>query len=175
MRINNTNQSFSAQIVQNETYRQVVQNAKQANQIGLFGQTINFINAVEAIMATDEFDTFEIQSKEPKKTSGDVSADEYFQIIIDGKPCDLGEIEYPEIALGNYINRAVTKGILAFAKEHLGADIDKYEPTEAYKNYYTLGVQLSQCKQQVECLRDNLKETNIQVSNEFKPKLDALI
>lgn len=175
MRINTTNQSFTATIVENETYKKVVQNAIEANKAGLFEQTINFINAVEAIKATDKFDTFEIQSKEPKKTFGNVSADEYFQIIIDGRPFNLGETEYPKIALGNYVIGSATRGILGFAQKYLFANIGEYVPSDAYKNYETVRVQLEQRRKEVRSLEGELSAASLKVSNEFEQKLNKLI
>ena len=63
MKINSFNQNFGANIIKNTTYNNAFENAQRANEVGCFSQTIEFINAVQAIQNTDKFDTFEIQQK----------------------------------------------------------------------------------------------------------------
>ena len=54
MKLNSLNQNFSANIIKNETWHNLVSNAQEAHSRGMTRQTIEFLEAVEAIEKTEK-------------------------------------------------------------------------------------------------------------------------
>ena len=173
MKINSFNQNFGANIIKNTTYNNAFENAQRANKVGCFSQTIEFINAVQAIQNTDKFDTFEIQQKGSEVMPTGCLPDEFFEIKIDGKPYKFKDIEYRSL-FGNRYDSAVTAGIMSFAQEYLGVDIEKYQPTKKYQAYAQITTNLMHKKEEV---KELTKEANIahrELIGEFEQKLNEL-
>lgn len=127
MKINNLNQSFGAKIIINDSFKKAVAEIRQRNQSGDFIHTAQFINALQAIKDTNEFDTFEINAQPLEKTTKEGGAFvQPFEIKIDGKPYECRELRL--FSMWEYKSQEgieAVYGILNFAKEFFDIDFNK--------------------------------------------------
>lgn len=175
MKVNNINQNFGAQIIMNESFKKALENAKLTNDLGIFNQTVQFINAVQAIKHTDKFDTFEINAQSLDEwRKSDISTNIPFEVKIDGKPYDCRDEAPAALSLfGDHKSSCATAGVIGFAKKFFGSDFT-HPITERHKSYNEIMAKVEEHKRQAQILELEASSIQRSVSKGYKKTLDEL-
>lgn len=175
MKINNLNQSFGAKIITNNTFRKAAAEIRQRNQSGDFIHTTQFINALEAIKETDEFDTFEITSRPLEKTAKEGGAFvQPFEIKIDGKPYECKELRL--FSMWGYKSQEgieAVYGILNFAKEFFDTDFNK-PVAKNQEKLQEIDSKIQEHKRQLKALEKASSKAYEDTIEEYQMKLNKL-
>ena len=174
MKINNFKQNFGANIIINDSFKKALNATRQANNLGCFNQTAQFINAVQAIKDTDQFDTFEIeaQSLEDGAKAG-YTTTHPFEIKIDGKPYDCKNIKV-ESFFGEHQASRATSGIIGFAKEFFGSDFNQSIGGN-HEKYNQICADIKEHERQISLLKRDVAWMQNAAASEYEIKLNKLI
>ena len=176
MKVNNFNQNFGARIIVNDSFKKAVEATRDANYIGCFNQTAQFINALQAIKNTHEFDTFEIiaQTEEEGAKVGYSSVHPY-EIKINGKHYESKDMNQELFNIfGEHQGACAIAGIVGFANDFFGSDF-KLPIAKNHEKYKQIYADIEQHKKQISALERDAARVREAVVSEYEIKLNKLI
>ena len=165
MKVNNISQNFGARIIVNDSLKKALEGIGEAVQLGNFDNVPEFINAINLIKETEDFDTFEIQAQTPEEYEKRYyHSDKYaFEIKTDGKPVKCENRPAFSHYGGHQGSRAIG-GIIQFAKEYLNLNSDNLKITKAHQNFKEINADIAKHQKSMDDLRSRAEAVGLYIS-----------